>query len=194
MGVDVRTGLRVSSIDDNGVDLDGSRIEARTVLWAAGVRASPIGESLGAPLDRTGRVLVRPDLSLPDHPEVFVVGDLAAMEQDGKPVPGVAQAALQGGRHSASSVMAGLDGRPAEPFRYKDKGMLAAIGRAEAVADLPHLDISGFVAWLMAIRICPPPACRSDVQWALAFVTHDRGARLITGPPATRGRWTEPRR
>ena len=199
MGVDVRTGIRVSSIDDNGVGLDGSRMEARTVLWAAGVRASPIGESLGAPLDRTGRVLVRPDLSLPEHPEVFVVGDLAAMEQDGKPVPGVAQAAIQGGRHAASVIRGGLEGRPAEPFRYRDKGMLAAIGRAEAVADLPHLDISGFVAWVIwvFVHIYFLIGFRNRVlvmtQWALAFVTHDRGARLITGPPATRGRWTEPR-
>ena len=189
MGVDVRTGIRVSSIDDNGVDLDGSRMEARTVLWAAGVRASPIG-----------RVLVRPDLSLPEHPEVFVVGDLAAMEQDGKPVPGVAQAAIQGGRHAASVIRGGLEGRPAEPFRYRDKGMLAAIGRAEAVADLPHLDISGFVAWVIwvFVHIYFLIGFRNRVlvmtQWALAFVTHDRGARLITGPPATRGRWTEPRR
>src|SRR5207244_2123368 len=112
--LDVRIGIRDSSIDDNGVDLDGSRMGARTVLWAAGVRASPIGESLGAPLDRTGRVLVRPDLSLPEHPEVFVVGDLAAMEQDGKPVPGVAQAAIQGGRHAASVIRGGLEGRPGD--------------------------------------------------------------------------------
>ena len=199
MGVEVRTGTMVKSIDEHGVDLDGDRINARTVLWAAGVRASPIGESLGAELDRSGRVIVEPDLSLPGHPEVFVVGDLALAMQDGKPVPGVAQGALQGGRHAASCIVASLSGKPSTPFRYKDKGMLAAIGRAAAVADLPNIDLTGFPAWVIwgAVHIYFLIGFRNRLfvmaHWTWAFLTHDRGARLITGSPTLRSRWEKPR-
>jgi len=199
MGVEVRTGTMVKSIDEHGVDLDGERIEARTVLWAAGVRASPIGESLGAELDRSGRVVVEPDLSLPGHPEVYVVGDLALVMQDGKPVPGVAQGALQGGRHAASCIVASLSGKPSTPFRYKDKGMLAAIGRAAAVADLPKIDLTGFPAWVIwaAVHIYFLIGFRNRLfvmaHWSWAFLTHDRGARLITGSPQLRSRWEKPR-
>ena len=199
MGVEVRTGTMVKSIDDHGVDLDGDRIKARTVLWAAGVRASPIGESLGAQLDRSGRVIVEPDLSLPGHPEVFVVGDLALAIQDGKPVPGVAQGALQGGRHAASCIVAALSGKPSTPFRYRDKGMLAAIGRAAAVADLPNIDLTGFPAWVIwaVVHIYFLIGFRNRLfvmaHWSWAFLTHDRGARLITGSPTLRSRWEKPR-
>jgi len=199
MGVEVRTGTMVKSIDEFGVDLDGDRIKARTVLWAAGVRASPIGESLGAELDRSGRVIVEPDLSLPGHPEVYVVGDLALVMQDGKPVPGVAQGALQGGRHAASCIVAALSGKPSTPFRYKDKGMLAAIGRAAAVADLPKIDLTGFPAWVIwaAVHIYFLIGFRNRLfvmaHWSWAFLTHDRGARLITGSPLLRSRWEKPR-
>jgi NADH dehydrogenase len=188
----------VKSIDDHGVEADGGRIEARTVLWAAGVRASPIGESLGAPLDRAGRVLVQPDLSLPGHPEVFVIGDLAALKQDGELIPGVAQAAIQGGKYVAGVIADRLEGRTPEPFRYHDKGMLAAIGRAEAVADLPHVDLWGLPAWAIwvVVHIYFLIGFRNRVlvmaQWALAFLTRERGARLITGPPVAGGRWNAP--
>jgi NADH dehydrogenase len=199
MGVEVRTGTMVKSIDEDGVDLDGDRIKSRTVLWAAGVRASPIGESLGAELDRSGRVTVEPDLSLPGHREVFVVGDLALVVQDGKPVPGVAQAALQGGRHAASCIVASLSGKPSTPFRYKDKGMLAAIGRAAAVADLPNVELTGSVAWVIwaLVHIYFLIGFRNRLfvmaSWSYAFLTHDRGARLITGSPQVRSRWEKPR-
>jgi NADH dehydrogenase len=199
MGVEVRTGTMVKSIDDFGVDLDGDRIKARTVLWAAGVRASPIGESLGAELDRSGRVIVQPDLSLPGHPEVYVVGDLALVMQDGKPVPGVAQGAIQEGRYAAASIVASLSGTPSTPFRYKDKGMLAAIGRAAAVADLPKIDLTGFPAWVIwaVVHIYFLIGFRNRLfvmaHWSWAFLTHDRGARLITGSPLARSRWEKPR-
>jgi NADH dehydrogenase len=199
MGVEVQTGTMVKSIDEHGVDLDGHRIKSRTVLWAAGVRASPIGESLGAELDRSGRVTVEPDLSLPGHREVFVVGDLALVVQDGKPVPGVAQAALQGGRHAASCIVASLSGKPSTPFRYKDKGMLAAIGRAAAVADLPNVELTGSVAWVIwaLVHIYFLIGFRNRLfvmaSWSYAFLTHDRGARLITGSPQVRSRWEKPR-
>jgi NADH:ubiquinone reductase (H+-translocating) len=199
IGVEVQTGKMVKSIDDDGVDLDGERIEARTVLWAAGVRASPIGESLGAELDRSGRVVVEPDLSLPGHVEVYVVGDLALVIQDGKPVPGVAQAALQGGRHAASCIVASLSGKPSTPFRYKDKGMLAAIGRAAAVADLPRIDLTGFSAWVIwaVVHIYFLIGFRNRLfvmaNWLSALLTHARGARLITGSPSLRSRWEKPR-
>ncbi|HEY2665637.1 MAG TPA: NAD(P)/FAD-dependent oxidoreductase [Actinomycetota bacterium] len=199
MGVEVRTGTMVKAIDDFGVDLDGDRIKARTVLWAAGVRASPIGQSLGAELDRSGRVIVEPDLSLPGHPEVYVVGDLALVMQDGKPVPGVAQGAIQGGRHAALGILASLSGKPSTPFRYKDKGMLAAIGRAAAVADLPTIDLTGFPAWVIwaVVHIYFLIGFRNRLfvmaHWSWAFVTHDRGARLITGSPQLRSRWEKPR-
>lgn len=196
LGVDVRTGTLVRSIDGTGVEFDETRIEARTVLWAAGVRASPLGELLGAPLDRAGRVLVEPDLSVPGHPEAFVVGDLAAVTQDGQLVPGVAQGALQGGRHAAGVIVDAMAGAPGKPFVYKDKGMLAAIGRAAAVADLPAFEISGFFAWLVwaAVHIYFLIGFRNRAavmaQWSWSFLSRERGARLITGPPTPGGRWS----
>jgi len=199
MGVEVQTGTMVKSIDEAGVDLEGERVEARTVLWAAGVRASPLGALLGAPMDRGGRVIVEPDLSLPGHPEVFVVGDLALVTQDGEPVPGVAQGAIQGGRHAAANIVAVIEGRPTTPFRYKDKGMLAAIGRLAAVADLPHIELSGVAAWAIwaVVHIYFLIGFRNRLfvmaHWAWAFLTHDRGARLITGPLSQRSRWGDPR-
>src|SRR5207248_3088016 len=145
-----------------------------------------------AELDRSGRVIVEPDLSLPGHPEVFVVGDLALAMQDGKPVPGVAQGALQGGRHAASCIVASLSGKPSTPFHYKDKGMLAAIGRAAAVADLPNIDLTGFPAWVIwaVVHIYFLIGFRNRLfvmaHWSWAFLTHDRAARLITGSPTLR--------
>ena len=189
LGVEVRTGTLVRGIDDRGVSMDGDHIAARTALWAAGVRASALGEVLGAPLDRTGRVLVEPDLSIPGHPEVFVVGDLAAVLQDGEAVPGVAQGALQGGKHAADTIIGHLEGRPPQPFRYTDKGMLATIGRADAVADLPGLKLSGLPAWVVwaVVHIYFLIGFRNRMavmaSWGWAFLTGDRHARLITGPP-----------
>ena len=187
LGVEVRTGAMVVGIDDNGVDFDdGTRIAARTVLWAAGVKASPLGGVLGAPLDRAGRVLVEPDLSLPGHPEIFVAGDLAAIESDGKPVPGVAPAALQQGQHVARAIMADLRNEPRVPFRYHDKGSLATIGRARAVADLPRLRFGGLLAWLawMGIHVFFLIGFRNRVfvmlAWAWNYITFRRGARIIT--------------
>jgi NADH dehydrogenase len=190
LGVDVWTGARVTGIDATGVSLGRERILARTVVWAAGVTASPLPKALGVPLDRAGRVRVRPDLTLPGHDNVFVIGDLAAVEQDGKPVPGVAPAAIQMGRHVAHTIRQALAGRPSEPFRYRDKGSFATIGRGKAVGQLPGgLEISGFPAWLgwLAIHIFFLIGFRNRVlvilQWAYSYVTFRRGARLITGPP-----------
>ena len=189
LGVEVRSGALVTAIDPHGVDVSGERIPARTVLWAAGVAASPLAGSLGAPLDRSGRVLVAPDLSLPGHAEVFVIGDLASVTQtDGKPVPGVAPAAIQEGKHAARQIARTLAGEPREPFRYRDKGSLATIGRAAAVADLGRLQLSGFLAWLAwwAIHIFFLIGFRSRLLvmfgWAWQYFTFQRGARLITGP------------
>ncbi|HEU5002742.1 MAG TPA: NAD(P)/FAD-dependent oxidoreductase [Actinomycetota bacterium] len=189
LGVEVRTGTLVRDIDDRGVTVDGHHMAAHTVLWAAGVRASPLGEALGAPLDKSGRVLVEPDLSIPGHPEVFVVGDLAAVLQDGEVVPGVAQGALQGGKHAAETIIGRLEGWGPKPFHYKDKGMLATIGRADAVADLPGVRLSGLPAWLVwaGVHIYFLIGFRNRfavmASWSWAFLTGDRHARLITGPP-----------
>jgi len=198
LGVEVRTGAVVTKIDEHGVVVkvsDGTpheeRINARTVLWGAGVKASPLGASLAAPLDRAGRVKVTPNLSVPGHPEIFVVGDLAAVENDGKPVPGVAPAAMQMGRYAAGIVLRRVDGRPPEeddPFEYLDKGSLATIGRRKAVADLPGgIRLSGFIAWAawLAIHIFFLIGFRNRVlvmiNWAWSYFTFQRGARLITG-------------
>src|SRR6185436_4956234 len=129
LGAQVRTQALVTAVDADGVSLGPERIEAATVLWAAGVAASPVGRSLGVPLDRAGRVKVEPDLSVPGHPEVFVIGDLTALEQDGRPVPGVAPAAMQMGRHTARNIARSVRGEARQPFRYVDKGSLATIGR-----------------------------------------------------------------
>jgi NADH dehydrogenase len=188
LGVDVRTGEMVTAIDACGVSVGPERIEARTVLWAAGVAASPLARTLGVPLDRAGRVEVEPDLTIPGHPEVYVVGDLASLMQDGRPVPGVAPAAMQEARHAAENVVRSIRGEPREPFRYRDKGSLATIGRAAAVADLGRIKLSGVVAWLawLFIHILFLIGFRNRFivlfEWAWSYVTYERGARLITGP------------
>ena len=185
--VEVRTGVLVTSVDANGVSLGEERIGARTVVWAAGVQASPLGRSLGAPLDRAGRVRVAPDLSLPGSPNIFVAGDLAYVEQDGQPVPGVAPAAIQQGKHIARNIARIVAGHPAEPFRYRDKGSLATIGRAAAVADFGRVHLGGWIAWMawLTVHIFFLIGFRNRLlvllQWAWAYVTRRRGARLITG-------------
>jgi NADH dehydrogenase len=162
-------------------------VAARTVVWAAGVQASPLARSLGAPLDRAGRVKVGPDLSLPGHPDVFVVGDLALFEQDGRPVPGVAPAAMQMGRHAALNILRSLDGHPPLPFRYVDKGSLATIGRRSGVALIGKLRLWGFPAWVawLAIHIFFLIGFRNRFvvmfTWAWAYLTYQRSARLIVG-------------
>jgi len=190
LGVDVWTGARVTGIEAGVVHLGNERILTRTVIWAAGVAASPLARTLGVPLDRAGRVLVRPTLAIPGHDDVFVVGDLATVEQDGKPVPGVAPAAIQMGRHAARNILRAIAGQPEEAFRYWDKGSFATIGRGKAVGELAGgVKLSGFLAWLawLAIHIFFLIGFRNRVlvifQWAYSYVTFRRGARLITGPP-----------
>jgi NADH:ubiquinone reductase (H+-translocating) len=192
VGVKVHTGAMVTAIDETGVEVgESERISARTVLWAAGVRASRLARTLGVPLDSAGRVLVEDDLSIPGHPEVFVVGDLAAARMNGTEVPGVAQGAIQGGRHAADNIRRALNGQPHARFRYRDKGSLATIGRAAAVADLGRLRFSGFWAWIVwwLVHITFLVGFRNRIlvmfTWAWSYVTFQRGARLITGttPP-----------
>jgi len=188
LGVEVITESRVTAVDQRSVTVGDRMIPTRTVLWAAGVQASPLARTLGVPLDRAGRVVVDAHLNIPGRPEVFVVGDLAAVRGDGKPVPGVSPAAIQGGRHAARQIERALRGEPGRPFRYVDKGSLATIGRAAGVADFGFIRLSGFVAWFawLAIHIFFLIGFRNRflviTQWAWAYVTYQRGARLITGP------------
>jgi NADH dehydrogenase len=194
LGVEVRTGVPVTAIDAGGVVLGDQRIECRTVLWAAGVAASPLGAQLGAALDRSGRVLVAPDLSVPGHPEVFVAGDLAAVRHDNKPVPGVAPAAKQMGAHVARQIrrrLAGIGG--SEPFRYRDQGALATIGRKAAVARFGRLHLRGLPAWWawLLVHVLFLIGFRNKLvvllDWAWAYLTYQRHARIITGadtPPS----------
>jgi NADH:ubiquinone reductase (H+-translocating) len=188
LGVDVRTGKVVTSIDSDGVNIGDERIATHTVLWAAGVTGSRFGRALGVPLDRAGRVIVNPDLTIPGHPEVYVVGDLASLVVDGVPVPGVAPAAMQEASHAANNLLRALRHEPGLPFRYRNKGSLATIGRSAAVAQLGKMKLSGPIAWLawLLIHIMFLIGFRNRVlvvfQWAWSFLSYDRGARLITGP------------
>jgi NADH:ubiquinone reductase (H+-translocating) len=188
LGVDVRTGQKVTGVDAEGVSIGSERIASHTVLWAAGVAGSGFGRALGVPLDRAGRVPVGPDLSIAGHPQVFVVGDLASLLQDGAPVPAVAPAAMQEARHAARNVLRAIRGEPTLPFRYEDKGSLATIGRSAAVADLGKIKLSGALAWLawLTLHLFFLIGFRNRIlvlfQWAWSFVSYDRGARLITGP------------
>jgi len=185
--VEVRTGTLVTRIEPGGVWVGGERIEAGTVLWAAGVAASPLGRTLGVPLDRAGRVEVLPDLSVPGAPDVFVVGDLARFVQDGQPLPGVAQVAMQQARHAAANVLRQFRGETTRRFRYRDLGSMATIGRHRAVADFGRLRVTGWVAWMLwlFVHILQLTGFRNRlvvlVQWAFAYVTYQRSIRLITG-------------
>jgi NADH dehydrogenase len=188
LGVEVRTSSRVTSIDAEGVGLGAERIEARTVLWAAGVAGSGLGRALGVPLNRAGRVEVAPDLSIVGHKNAFVVGDLAGVTQDGAPVPAVAPAAMQEGLHATRNILRAIAGKPTLPFRYVNKGSLATIGRSAAVADLGRVRLSGLLAWLawLGLHLLFLVGFRNRVlvlfEWAWSFLSYDRGARLITGP------------
>ncbi|MGD9711628.1 MAG: NAD(P)/FAD-dependent oxidoreductase [Thermomicrobiales bacterium] len=149
LGVQVRTGAPVTEITDQGVVVDGTFIPAATVIWAAGVRASPVGALLDAPLDRAGRVQIQPDLTIPGRPDVFVIGDLAALaDASGQLLPGVAQVAIQQGRHAAGNIVRSIGTQPLQPFTYRDKGNMATVGRNKAIADINGRHLSGFIAWI----------------------------------------------
>jgi NADH:ubiquinone reductase (H+-translocating) len=188
LGVEVRTNALVTSIEAGAVRIGDTRMIAPVILWCAGVAASPLGKMLGAPTDRAGRVEVRPDLSIPGHPEVFVIGDLATLQdENGKQLPGVAPVAIQEGQFVAKSIRGDLSGKPRHPFKYWDKGSLATIGRAAAVAQFGRIHISGFLAWLswLFVHIFFLIGFQNRIlvfiQWAWSYVTYERGARLITG-------------
>ncbi|HLV26815.1 MAG TPA: NAD(P)/FAD-dependent oxidoreductase [Gemmatimonadales bacterium] len=192
LGVDVRTGALVTRIEDDAVYVGDERIGTRNVYWAAGNAASPLARSLGVELDRAGRVLVNPDLTVPDHPEIFVVGDLAAARNKaGSPVPGVAPAAMQGGDSVARNIRRLLDGKPTAPFKYLNKGDLATIGRHKAVAKLGSFQFGGYLAWViwLFVHLMYLVGFRNRVsvliQWAYAYFTYERGVRLITGAVGT---------
>ncbi len=189
LGVEVWTKSPVGAIEPGRVVVAGKTIAAATVLWAAGVAASPLAQSLAVELDRAGRVLVEPDLSIPGHPEVFVIGDLAAfLHQTGIPLPGVAPVAIQQGRQAARNIIRASGGEPTQPFFYKGRGNLATIGRAAAVADFGKVKFSGLLAWLLwlFVHIFSLIGFRNRLavlfNWAWAYFTFQRAARLITGP------------
>jgi NADH dehydrogenase len=197
LGVEVRNSHMVTRIEPGAVWVGDERIASPVVLWAAGVAASPLGEKLVVPIDRAGRVLVQPDLSIPGHPEVFVIGDLAALNDEaGKLLPGVAQVAIQQGDWVAETIARDLKNQPRRNFHYRDKGSLATIGRNAAVAQIGKLELSGHFAWLawLFIHILFLIGFRNRllvmVQWAWSYLTYERGARLITGSDELPG-WTE---
>jgi NADH dehydrogenase len=188
LGVDVRTSTPVTGLGASRVDTSAFSIAADTILWAAGVAASPLGATLGAPTDRAGRVLVNPDLSIPGHPEVFVIGDLALLKgPDGRPYPGVAQVAIQMGVHAVKNILRSTEGQPMRPFVYHDLGNMATIGRAAAVADFGWLRLHGLIGWIawLFVHIFNLIGFRNRllvmIQWAWAYATYQRSVRLITG-------------
>jgi NADH dehydrogenase len=197
LGVEVHTSTMVTGVEPGAVWMGQTRLPASVTLWAAGVAASPLGKKLGAQVDRAGRVLVHPDLSIPGHPEVFVIGDLASLQDEhGKMLPGVAPVAMQEGVATADNIARDLQGESRRPFHYFDKGSLATIGRAAAVAQFGKVHISGFIAWLswLFIHIFFLIGFRNRIivmlQWAWSYVTFERGARLITGDTRLPG-WEE---
>ena len=183
----MRTNAIVTTVDHDGVKIGEERISAQTVLWAAGVAASPLVKSLGVPMDRAGRVLAEPTLTIPGRQDGFVAGAVCALQQDGKPLPGVAQVAMQEGTHAARNVARAVRGQALEPFRYKNYGNMAVIGRAAAVADIGPIKASGFFAWLfwVFLHIFWLIGFRNRLavmtEWAWAYVTLQRRVRLITG-------------
>jgi len=188
--VDVRLNAKVTKVTEDYVEVDGVPIPTRTVIWAAGNMASPLGKQLGVELDRQGRVVVNPDLSIPNHPEVFVAGDMAfAKRANGAPVPGVSPAALQGGRHVARNIIRLLKGKSTEPFRYLDKGSMATIGRNAAVADLHVFKFGGLLAWLawvfvhLYFLVGFKNRVRVFLSWIFSYFTYSKGSRLIQVQP-----------
>lgn len=199
LGVDVRTSHMVTGVEPGAVWVGAEKILAPVVVWAAGVAASPLGRKLGVNVDRAGRVLVQPDLSIPGHSEVFVIGDLAALnDETGKMLPGVAQVAIQQGDWAVKMIACDLENQPRRPFHYHDKGSLATIGRAAAVAQIGKIELSGYFAWLawLFIHIFFLIGFRNRIlvmiQWAWSYLTYERGARLITGSDELPG-WDESR-
>ncbi len=189
LGVEVRTSTMVTNIGPNMVSVGDEKIPASVILWGAGVAASPLGKMLGSETDRAGRVLVNADLTVPGHPEVFVIGDLAsAKSKDGKPAPGVAPAAIQMGKFAARQIQRSLEGQSREEFGYINKGTLATIGRSKAVGDLGKLHISGLFAWLawLLIHLLFLIGFRNRfmvmMEWAWDYITYNHSARLITDP------------
>ena len=187
LGVEVRTNTRATNLTEAGVQIGDEFIPCRVKIWAAGNNASFVGKTLGVPADRAGRVIVNEDLTVPGHPEVQVIGDLANFtHQTGEPLPGISPVAMQQGRHAARNVLAMIKGRKAKRFRYWDKGTMATIGRNKAVADLRFLHLSGRLAWLawLFVHILFLVGFRNRllvfIQWAWAYFSFDKGARLIT--------------
>ena len=187
LGVEVRTSTRATNLTEDGVQTGDELIPCRVKIWAAGNNASFVGKTLGAPADRGGRVIVNDDLTIPGHPEVQVIGDLANFpHQTGQPLPGISPVAMQQGRHAARNILAMIKGRKPQRFRYWDKGTMATIGRNKAVADLKFVHLSGLPAWLawLFVHIIFLVGYRNRLvvlfQWAWAYLTFDKGARLIT--------------
>ena len=188
LGVEVMVNAMVTNITHDHVEIGNERIPSAVTLWSAGVAASSLGRKLGVATDRAGRVLVDPDLTIAGYPNVFVIGDLASVkEKDGKPVPGVAPAAIQMGRYAATTILGDLEDKPRKRFEYWDKGSLATIGRAAAVADFGRIHLSGFIAWLswLFVHIYFLIGFKNRIivmlEWAWSYITFQRGARLITG-------------
>jgi NADH:ubiquinone reductase (H+-translocating) len=187
LGVEVRLGYGVDEIDEHGVVIAGERIPSKTVIWTAGVAPSPAGHWLNVPTDRAGRVRVQLDLSVPGYPEIFVVGDTASLDQDGKPLPGVAQVAMQQGRYAAKVISRRICGLPsqARPFRYFDKGSMAVVGKGFAILQTGGIHLSGFIAWLAWAAVHLEFLAQSSlrvsvfVQWVWTYLTGQRGSRLI---------------
>jgi NADH dehydrogenase len=192
LGVEVHVGAPVTDLGNGFLKFGERTVAARTILWAAGVAASPLGKQLGAELDRAGRVRVAADLSVPAHPEVFVAGDLASIDQAGKPVPGVAPAAKQMGARAARNILARISGRATRTFHYTDLGSLATIGRHSAIAQFPKIAVSGAIAWWLwlVLHVYFLIGFRSRlivlINWAWAYFTYGRGARIIVGTEAER--------
>ena len=186
LGVEVRVNSAVTGVGPDGVLIGAEKIHARTTFWAAGNNASPLGKLLDAPSDRAGRIQVSPDLSVPGHPEVFVIGDLAALVQDGRPVPGVGPAAIQEGASAAKNIVRDLRREPRKSFHYRNKGDLATIGRSRAIADFGKVRFAGRLAWLLwlSVHITYLIGFRNRImvliEWAYAYFTNQAGVRLIT--------------
>ena len=190
LGVHVRTNTPVTDVGKGHVAVREEIIQAETIIWAAGVAASPLGATLGVPLDRAGRVLVEPDLTIPGYKNVFVIGDLASLNgEDGRPLPGVAQVALQMGKHAARQVIRGIEKQPYRPFQYNNLGNMATIGRNSAVGDFGWMRISGYIGWLawLFVHILNLIGFRNRLlvmtQWAWSYFSYQRAIRLITGDP-----------
>jgi len=187
LGVEVRTGIHATNLSEQGLQVGDEFIPCRVKIWAAGNNASFVGNSLGAPIDRVGRVIVNQDLTIPGHPEVQVIGDLANFShQTAQPLPGVSPVAMQQGRHAARNILAMIDGRKPQHFWYFDKGSMATIGRNKAVADLKLIHLSGIPAWLawLFVHVIFLVGFRNRLavlfQWAWAYFSFNKGARLIT--------------